>query len=267
MRLVVALSVAACLAVFLLYTSIAGGTTPSLRPSQLAGHTGRVSLAGRVLAPVTGDARNGGLHFRLRDVNGAATVPVIYTGSVPDLIFHIAPGTLRFFFPGPGFQLPDGRPTRIWVGGAWNEQWDLVGSAAYAPLPRPRTCGGNVDQYDVTGTIADENASDHRHKPAAACGRERREEKLRARRPAGKRASTKAHAQSRPGFSERDVEPQDPGFVLTLESDQMASGVEHRHAQWLKIRGAGSLKRHIDDDGSLRERQRHDGPPIKDEHE
>jgi cytochrome c-type biogenesis protein CcmE len=84
-RLVVALSIAACLAVFLLYTSIAGGTTPSLRPSQLAGHLGRVTLAGRVLGPVTGDARNGGLRFRVRDVNGTAAVPVVYTGSVPDL--------------------------------------------------------------------------------------------------------------------------------------------------------------------------------------
>ena len=46
-RLVIALSVAAALAVFLLYTSIAGGGTPSLRPSTLAGHTGKVSLAGR----------------------------------------------------------------------------------------------------------------------------------------------------------------------------------------------------------------------------
>jgi cytochrome c-type biogenesis protein CcmE len=84
-RLVVALSVAACLAVFLLYTSIAGGTTPSLRPSQLAGHVGRVSLAGRVLAPVTGDAHAAGLRFRMSDVNGRATVPVVYHGSVPDL--------------------------------------------------------------------------------------------------------------------------------------------------------------------------------------
>ena len=45
-RLVIALSVAAVLAVFLLYTSIAGGGTPSLSPSTLPGHTGRVSLAG-----------------------------------------------------------------------------------------------------------------------------------------------------------------------------------------------------------------------------
>jgi cytochrome c-type biogenesis protein CcmE len=84
-RLVVALSVAAALAVFLLYSSIAGGGTPSLRPSSLAGHTGKVAVAGRVLRPVTGDAHGAGLHFRLRDVKGTTTVPVVYTGSVPDL--------------------------------------------------------------------------------------------------------------------------------------------------------------------------------------
>jgi cytochrome c-type biogenesis protein CcmE len=82
---VIALSVAAALAVFLLYTSIAGGGTPSLRPSTLAGHTAKVSVAGRVLKPVTGDSHGAGLHFRLRDVTGTATVPVVYKGSVPDL--------------------------------------------------------------------------------------------------------------------------------------------------------------------------------------
>ena len=81
----VALSVAAVLAVFLLYSSIAGGGTPSLRPSSLAGHTGKVTVAGRVLKPVTGDAHAAGLHFRLRDVKGTAVVPVVYRGSVPDL--------------------------------------------------------------------------------------------------------------------------------------------------------------------------------------
>ena len=84
-RLVVALSVAAVLAIFLLYTSIAGGGTPSLQPSQLAGRDGTVSLAGVVLAPVRGDARGSGLRFRLRDLEGRATVPVVYRGSVPDL--------------------------------------------------------------------------------------------------------------------------------------------------------------------------------------
>ena len=84
-RLVVALSIAAVLAVFLLYTSFAGGATPSLRPSQLADHPGEVSLAGRVVGPVDGDARGDGLRFTLRDIDGTATVPVVYTGSVPDL--------------------------------------------------------------------------------------------------------------------------------------------------------------------------------------
>jgi cytochrome c-type biogenesis protein CcmE len=84
-RLVVALSVAAVLAVFLIYTAIAGGT-PSLRPSQLEGHSGRVSLTGMVVGRVTGDAHQArGLRFTLRDRNGTATVPVVYRGSVPDL--------------------------------------------------------------------------------------------------------------------------------------------------------------------------------------
>ena len=81
----VALSVAALLAVFLVYVSIAGGGTPSLAPSELKGRSGEVSLAGRVLGPVRGKAREGGLRFRLRDVKGTATVPVVYTGSVPDM--------------------------------------------------------------------------------------------------------------------------------------------------------------------------------------
>jgi cytochrome c-type biogenesis protein CcmE len=85
-RLVVALSVAAVLAVFLIYTALAGGGTPQIRPSQLAGHTGRVSLAGYVLGPLRGDAHSApGLRFTLRDRNGKATVPVVYRGSVPDL--------------------------------------------------------------------------------------------------------------------------------------------------------------------------------------
>jgi cytochrome c-type biogenesis protein CcmE len=84
-RLIVALSVAAVLAVFLLYTSIAGGGTPSLQPSQLPGHDGRVSLGGVVVGPVKGDAHASGLRFRLRDPKGTAMVRVSYRGSVPDL--------------------------------------------------------------------------------------------------------------------------------------------------------------------------------------
>jgi cytochrome c-type biogenesis protein CcmE len=86
-RLIIALSIAAVLAVFLLYTSIAGGGTPSVKPSQLAGTTGTVSLVGRVVGKPAGDAHAGGLRFRLRDVKDPAgpTVAVVYTGTVPDL--------------------------------------------------------------------------------------------------------------------------------------------------------------------------------------
>ena len=85
-RLVVALSVAAVLAVFLIYTALAGGGTPSVRPSQVAGHTGRVTLLGKVVGQGRGDAHSErGLRFTLRDVEGTKTVPVVYHGSVPDL--------------------------------------------------------------------------------------------------------------------------------------------------------------------------------------
>ena len=84
-RLVIALGVAAVLAVFLLYTSIAGGGTPSVQPSELNGRTGVFMLAGKVVGKPTGDAHGDGLRFTLRDVQGTATVPVVYTGSVPDL--------------------------------------------------------------------------------------------------------------------------------------------------------------------------------------
>ena len=87
-RLVLALSVAGVLAVFLVYVSIAGGRTPQLRPSQLPGHRGNVSLVGKVVGPVHGSGYSGrGLRFAVSDIGGAAStaVPVVYHGSVPDL--------------------------------------------------------------------------------------------------------------------------------------------------------------------------------------
>jgi cytochrome c-type biogenesis protein CcmE len=84
-RLVLALSVASVLAVFLLYTSLAGGATPSVIPSQLPGHAGEVNLVGLVLGPVRGDAHAAGLRFRLRDIEGKTAVRVVYRGSVPDM--------------------------------------------------------------------------------------------------------------------------------------------------------------------------------------
>ena len=84
----VALSVALVLAVFLLYVSIAGGGTPQLSPSQLKGHSERVSLVGKVTGPVHGTSYSaGGMRFWVADVEGhnGIKVPVVYHGSVPDL--------------------------------------------------------------------------------------------------------------------------------------------------------------------------------------
>lgn len=97
----IALSVAAALAVFLVYTAVAGGGTPQISPSTLAGHKGDVLLVGAVVGPVTGDAHGGGLRFLLKDVQGrsATRVPISYTGSVPDLFkvgrHIVVEGTLR----------------------------------------------------------------------------------------------------------------------------------------------------------------------------
>ena len=84
-RLVIALSVAAVLAIFLVYTSFAGGSTPSVQPSELAAQSGTVLLGGMVVNDVTGDARGEGLRFSLKDRDGPGIVKVVYTGSVPDL--------------------------------------------------------------------------------------------------------------------------------------------------------------------------------------
>ena len=83
----IALSVAAVLAIFLLYTSLAGGTTPSVSPSELATKTGEVALAGRVVGTPTGDPHGAGLRFVLEDIHSGdkQRVTVLYTGSVPDL--------------------------------------------------------------------------------------------------------------------------------------------------------------------------------------
>jgi cytochrome c-type biogenesis protein CcmE len=83
-RLVLALGIAAMLAVFLVYNSIAGGT-PQLRPSELKGRTGEVALIGKVVGRPSGDAHGSGLRFQLRDVEGMTRVPVVYKGSVPDM--------------------------------------------------------------------------------------------------------------------------------------------------------------------------------------
>jgi cytochrome c-type biogenesis protein CcmE len=99
---VIALSVAAALAVFVVYTALAGSGVAQLTPSTLAGHQGDVTLAGTVVGPVTGDAyARGGLHFRLADIGQRSPVRVLvaYHGSVPDLFkvgrHVVVEGTLR----------------------------------------------------------------------------------------------------------------------------------------------------------------------------
>jgi cytochrome c-type biogenesis protein CcmE len=85
-RLVIALSVAAALAVFVLYTSIAGAGTPQIQPRDLARHTGTVLLVGKVVS-TSGDSHSPtGMHFVLRDVqaDSGARVRVVYHGTVPD---------------------------------------------------------------------------------------------------------------------------------------------------------------------------------------
>jgi len=83
---VIALSVAGVLAIFLLYTSLAGGGTPSVSPSELATKTGEVALAGRVVGTPTGDPHGAGMRFVLMDIHEpGAKVTVLYKGSVPDM--------------------------------------------------------------------------------------------------------------------------------------------------------------------------------------
>jgi len=98
---VIALSVAAALAVFIVYTALAGNGIAQLTPSQLAGHTGDVTLVGAVVGPVRGDAHTTPMRFALEDVQGSspARVQVSYRGSVPDLFkvgrHIVVEGTLR----------------------------------------------------------------------------------------------------------------------------------------------------------------------------
>jgi len=84
-RLLVALGAAVLLAGALVYTSFSA-STEAREPSQLAAgaQSGRAyQLTGKV---VDGSVRRHGatLSFRVRDRSGSASVPVRYTGAVPD---------------------------------------------------------------------------------------------------------------------------------------------------------------------------------------
>ena len=90
-RLVVALAVAGVLAVFLLYTAVAGNSTPTLTPSQVAGHTGKLAVVGLVVGPLRGDSHTaGGLRFGLRNITTTSkVVPVGYHGDSPPPLFRV----------------------------------------------------------------------------------------------------------------------------------------------------------------------------------
>ncbi len=76
---------------FLLYTAVAGNSTPLLLPSQLAAHPGKVAVEGAVVGPVQGDSHAaGGLRFGIRDVGGKGpVVAVVYRGDSPPPLFAV----------------------------------------------------------------------------------------------------------------------------------------------------------------------------------
>ena len=84
----IALSVAAALAVFVVYTALAGNGIADLTPSTVGSATGHVALIGKVVGTPHGDAyTKDGLRFRVKDIGkaNAKRVLVDYRGSVPDL--------------------------------------------------------------------------------------------------------------------------------------------------------------------------------------
>jgi cytochrome c-type biogenesis protein CcmE len=83
-RLVAALSAAVLLAVALVYTSI-NASSEAVSPSDLA--TAQAGVAYQLTGKVqSGSVRttSDGVNFRVRDRNGATSVPVTYSGAVPD---------------------------------------------------------------------------------------------------------------------------------------------------------------------------------------
>jgi cytochrome c-type biogenesis protein CcmE len=82
-RLIIALSVAGVLAIFLVYVAIAGGT-PQASPGNVAKYKGSVILVGTVVPKTIRPAANDGARFVLKDRSGSATVRVVYRDNTPD---------------------------------------------------------------------------------------------------------------------------------------------------------------------------------------
>jgi cytochrome c-type biogenesis protein CcmE len=89
---VVALAVAGVLAIFLLYTAVAGNSTPTLTPSQIQGKSGKLQIVGTVVGHLRGDSHGtSGLRFQLVDPQGHNTqrVDVVYRGVSPPPLFRV----------------------------------------------------------------------------------------------------------------------------------------------------------------------------------
>lgn len=81
----IALSVAATLAIFVVYTALAGNGVAQLTPSTVVGAKGHVSLVGKVVGRV--ELIHDGRRFWVQDIAGHRPdrVLVEYHGTVPDL--------------------------------------------------------------------------------------------------------------------------------------------------------------------------------------
>ena len=83
-RLVVALSAAVLLATALIVVSFSAGTSQLLPSEALAQKPDeRFELGGTVVEGSLED-RGDGLEFAIKDPNGPAQIPVVYSGAVPD---------------------------------------------------------------------------------------------------------------------------------------------------------------------------------------
>ncbi len=83
-RLTVALSAAVLLAVALVYTSLSA-SSEARSPSELA--TAKPGVSYQVTGKVVDDSvrkTSDGVDFRIRDRKGSASVPVSYSGAIPD---------------------------------------------------------------------------------------------------------------------------------------------------------------------------------------
>ncbi len=85
-RLVIALSVAAALAIFVVYTALAGNGVEQLTPSTVAGAKGPALLVGKVVGRVQ-HTNTGGLRFQVKDIGDSkpGRVVVDYSGTIPTL--------------------------------------------------------------------------------------------------------------------------------------------------------------------------------------